>query len=180
MSIIGANDQASDETLRDVIFVSKATPGDDEFVLWLAPRLEEAGYTVFADILTLEPGERWRKTITNTLQTRAIKMLLCCRDATLAADGVIEEIEIATDLVKELGHPKFIIPLRLEPFKKVFGIGGLQYIDFVRGWADGLGKLLDTLKRQKVPPTPIGSSSTRTGRCTDGARRSSSETCRSA
>ena len=146
--------ETSAEARRDVIFISKATPGDDEFVLWLAPKLEEAGYTVFADILTLEPGERWRKTITNTLQTRAIKMLLCCRDATLAADGVIEEIEIATDLVKQLGDPKFIIPLRLEPFKKVFGIGGLQYIDFVRGWADGLGKLLDTLKRQKVPSNP--------------------------
>ena len=56
--------------------------------------------------------------------------------------------------MKELGDPKFIIPLRLEPFKKVFGIGELQYIDFVRGWADGLAKLLDTLKRQKVPCDP--------------------------
>ncbi len=73
---------------RSLIFLSKATPGDDEFALWLAPRLEAAGYTVFADILTLEPGDRWRKEITNTLQKRAIKMLLCCRDATLASDGV--------------------------------------------------------------------------------------------
>lgn len=32
----------------------------------------------------------------------------------------------------------------------VFGIGELQYIDFVRGWADGLGKLLEALKKQKV------------------------------
>ena len=136
---------------RSVVFVSKATPGDDEFVLWLAPRLEAAGYTVFADILTLEPGGRWRKEITNTLQTRAVKMLLCCRDKTLASDGVQEEIGIASDLVKELKDPKFIIPLRLEPFKKVFGIGELQYIDFVRGWAHGLDKLFETLKRQHVP-----------------------------
>ena len=42
---------------RDVIFISKATPGDDEFVLWLGPRLEAAGYTIFADLLTLEPGD---------------------------------------------------------------------------------------------------------------------------
>ncbi len=41
--------------------------------------------------------------------------------------------------------------MRLEPYKKVLGIGELQYIDFVRGWAYGLGKLLDALKRQKVP-----------------------------
>ena len=34
------------------------------------------------------------------------------------------------------------------------GIGEIQYIDFVRGWADGLDKLLDTLKRQRVPCDP--------------------------
>jgi hypothetical protein len=39
---------------RDVIFICKATPGDNEFALWLGPRLEEAGYTVFADLLTPE------------------------------------------------------------------------------------------------------------------------------
>jgi hypothetical protein len=142
---------AGPTTARTVVFISKVTPGDDEFTLWLALRLEAAGYTVFADIVTLEPGDRWRKEITKTLQMRAVKMLLCCRDSTLARENVQEEIGIASDLVKELGDPKFIIPLRLEPYKKVLGIGELQYIDFVRGWAFGLGRLLDTLKRQKVP-----------------------------
>jgi len=136
---------------RDIVFISKATPGDDEFVLWLAPRLEAAGYKVFADILTLEPGDRWRKVITNTLQDRSKKMLLCCRDSTLAKEGVQEEIGIGLDLAKTLPDPKFVIPLRLESYKKVFGIGELQYIDFVRGWAEGLLKLLEALKRQKVP-----------------------------
>jgi type I restriction enzyme S subunit len=37
-------------TTRSVVFISKATPEDDDFVLWLAPRLEAAGYIVFADI----------------------------------------------------------------------------------------------------------------------------------
>jgi hypothetical protein len=136
---------------RDVVFISKATPGDDEFALWLGPRLEEAGYSVFTDLLSLEPGERWRRSITDTLQTRAIKMLLCCRNSTLAKEGVQEEIGIAADLSKELNDAKFIIPLRLEPYKKLFGIGELQYIDFVRGWAEGFDKLLTALRRQKVP-----------------------------
>jgi hypothetical protein len=139
------------QVARNVVFISKATPGDDEFVLWLAPRLEAAGYVVFADILNLEGGTRWRKEVTSTLQIGSIKMLLCCRDSTLASDGVQEEIGIATELAKELKDPKFIIPLRLEPYKKLFGIGELQWVDFVRGWADGLANLLDTLKRQKVP-----------------------------
>jgi hypothetical protein len=118
--------------------------------LWLAPRLEAAGYEVFADILSLDGGTRWRKEITNTLQTRAIKMLLCCSDETLAKDNVQEEVGIALDLVRELGDKKFLIPLRLKPYKKILGIGELQYVDFVRGWAEGLAKLLETLKRQKV------------------------------
>ncbi len=145
---------ANSEKSRDVIFISKATPGDDEFVLWLAPRLEAAGYKVFADIVTLEPGDRWRKQITETLQTRAAKMLLCCQDSTLAKSGVQEEIGIAEDLSKELKDPKFIIPLKLKKYKKVFGIGGLQYIDCEAGWATGLRDLLETLKKQKVPRDP--------------------------
>src|SRR5882724_9473637 len=87
---------------RQIVFISKATPGDDEFVLWLAPRLEASGYKVFADILMLEPGDRWRKELTKTLQDRSAKMLLCCRDSTLAKDGVQEEIGIGLDLVKTL------------------------------------------------------------------------------
>src|SRR6516165_1090832 len=88
---------------RTAVFISKATPGDDEFALWLAPRLEAAGYTVFADVVTLEPGDRWRKEITNTLQTRAAKMLLCCRDATLARDNVQEEIGIGLEFCSDEG-----------------------------------------------------------------------------
>ena len=39
---------------RTKLFISKATPGDDQFALWIAPRLEAAGYEVFADILELD------------------------------------------------------------------------------------------------------------------------------
>ena len=138
---------------RGIVFVSKATPGDDEFALWLAPRLEAAGYSVFADIICLDGGERWRRTLTKTLQDNAIKMLLCCSDETLAREGVQEEIGIATEVARELGDPKFIIPLRLKPYKKIFGIGELQYLDFVGGWANGLGQLLDTLEKEEVPKT---------------------------
>ncbi len=116
---------------REIVFISKATPEDDEFVLWLAPRLEAAGYTVFADILTLEPGDRWRGEITGTLQNKTVKMLLCCRDATLDKIGVQEEISIATDVGKQIGDKRFIIPLRLEVFKKLFGISDLQWVDFL-------------------------------------------------
>jgi len=142
---------------RDTLFISKATPLDNEFALWLAPRLEAAGYKVFCDVVTLTAGDRWRTEITSNLQERAIKMLLVCKDDTLAAPGVLEEIDIATDLVKSLPDPNFIIPLRMKAYKKVFGMGGLQYVNFEPGWAQGLLKLLDQLKRQKVvrSATPV-------------------------
>jgi len=150
MARMGDN-QSGAHMKPDTLFISKATPEDDEFVLWLAPRLEAAGYTVFADILALEPGDRWRRQVTGTLQNKAVKMLLCCRDSTLEKNGVQEEIGIAEDIVKELDDPRFIIPLRLQKFKKVFGIGELQYVDFVGSWASGLRDLLDTLDNQGVP-----------------------------
>jgi hypothetical protein len=136
---------------RQTVFISKATPEDDEFVLWLAPRLEAAGYTVFADILTLEAGDRWRKVVTQTLREQSVKMLLCCKDSTLEKDGVQEEIGIALDVAKAIQDPRFIIPLRLEPYKKLFGIGEIQYINFVGSWSSGLRDLLDTMERQVVP-----------------------------
>lgn len=136
---------------RKTVFISKATPEDDEFVLWLAPKLEAAGYSVFADIQSLKAGDRWRKEVTAALQNNAIKMLLCCRDASLAKDGVQEEIGIALDLSKELNDKRFILPLRLQKYKKIFGIGELQYIDFVGGWANGLYKLFEELNEEGVP-----------------------------
>lgn len=147
----------SQPSSRDIVFISKATPEDDEFVMWLAPKLEAAGYRVFADILNLEAGERWRKTLTKTLQTRAIKMILLCTDIGLDKDGVQEEIGIATDVSREIDDPKFILPIRLKRFKRVFGIGELQYINFEKSWADGLAELLDTLDAQGVPKleTPV-------------------------
>lgn len=136
---------------RTKVFISKATPRDDSFALWLAPRLEAEGYEVFADILRLRPGDTWRLKITSTLQDETVKMLLCCSNETLQRDGVIEEIEIAKDLSRNIPDPNFIVPLRIEPFNKVFGIGSLQYIDFEQSWADGLTKLLTFLKEEAVP-----------------------------
>jgi hypothetical protein len=136
---------------RRVVFISKGTPDDDQFVLWLAPRLEAYGYTVFADILTLQAGDRWRKEITDTLQNKAVKMLLCCSDVTLNKAGVQEEIGIADEVGKALKDKNFTIPLRLSQHKKVFGVGELQRIDFEKSWSKGFADLLDALAKQGVP-----------------------------
>lgn len=148
----------SSENCRKLVFISKGTPDDDDFTLWLAPRLEAAGYEVFADILCLKYGDRWRKVLTDTLYDQACKMLLCCKDSTLSKTGVLEEIDIANRLVRELGDERFIVPMRLERnFRAPFGIAGLQYLDFETSWADGLANLLQHLEEEEVPRTALGS-----------------------
>lgn len=135
----------------DTVFILKSSPIDDEFTLWLAPKLEAEGYRVFADVLTLEPGDRWRREINQALEHRAAKVLLVSRNATLDDASVQDDIDIAIDVAQRRGDKRFIVPLRLESGRKVKGIGDTVAVDFVRGWGEGLMSLLDALRRQKVP-----------------------------
>lgn len=105
------------------MFISETTHEDDDFVLWLAPRLQATRYIVLAGLLSIDPGDRWRREITETLQNKAVQIMLCCLDATLNKAGVQEEISIVSDVVKELKDPRLIISLRLAPFTKELGIG---------------------------------------------------------
>ncbi|MDM9649253.1 toll/interleukin-1 receptor domain-containing protein [Rhizobium sp. S163] len=136
---------------RDTVFIIKSSPVDDEFTLWLAPKLEAEGYQVFADVLTLMPGERWRREITRALRHRAVKVLLLCRDSSLEDTGIHDDLDIALEVGKEIGDQRFVIPLRMETFRKIKGLGDTVPVDFVRNWGEGLLKLVDTLQRQKVP-----------------------------
>lgn len=136
---------------RDVLFILKASPTDDEFALWLAPKLEAEGYQVFADILTLQPGDRWRREVSRAIENRAAKVLLVCRNATADDQAMQDDIDIALDVAKALGDDRFLIQLKLEQGRKIKGLGDAVAVDFVRGWGEGLNTLLDTLKRQRAP-----------------------------
>ena len=95
---------------RTKLFISKATPGDDAFALWLAPRLEAAGYEVFADILELDTGDAWRTKLTTTLQDDAVKMLLCCSNETLRRPGVLQGNRHRARLDETAARPQFHFP----------------------------------------------------------------------
>ena len=136
---------------RDMVFLIKTTPGDDEFTLWLAPKLEAAGYSVYADILTLEPGDRWRRVEDLILQHRTAKALLLVTGNVHNNSQVQDNIDIALEIGKDLGDDRFIIPLRLQSGRKIKGVGDAVVVDFVRGWGEGLTALLKSLQRQKVP-----------------------------
>lgn len=136
---------------RDVIFILGSRPQDDDFILWLGPKLEAQGYSVFSDILTLQPGHRWRKEVSRALEVRAAKVVVVASEVTSRDDQVMDMVDKAIEVAKTVADPKFIIPLRMVNSVRIDGLRDAVPVDFKRGWGEGLEKLVDTLRRQSVP-----------------------------
>ena len=147
---IGGKVESEAETQRDTLFLVGARPDHDHFILWLGPKLEAHGYRVFSEILTLEPGDRWHKEIGVALEHRAAKVLAVAGAATRANDDAMDLIDRAKTLAASFGDTRLIIPLRIEEGAKIDGLRDATPADFARGWAEGLSKLLETLRRQGV------------------------------
>lgn len=139
------------EPSRDILFLLGSRPNDDPFLLWLGPKLEAHGYRVFSDLITLEPGDRWRKEVHRALENRAAKVLIPASPATQRDDGLLDLVDKAADLARTVGDPRFIVPLRMEDGAKIEGLRDAVPVDFSHGWGKGLEKLLAALRSQKVP-----------------------------
>jgi hypothetical protein len=78
---------------RSLVFISHATPQDNEFVLWLGTRLTALGYEVWADILKLRGGQDWTELLEEAIKDRAAKVLLVATPDGLSKKGVQREIK---------------------------------------------------------------------------------------
>jgi hypothetical protein len=137
---------------RHAIFISHATPEDNEFTIWLGAKLTAAGYEVWAHVLRLNGGDDWQRKLEDALRNRACKVLLVANQRAVDKQGVRNEIQIASDVARKIEDKNFIIPLRLGNFDAPFLIAHAQYIDFSRGWAPGLYELFQALENEyKVP-----------------------------
>jgi hypothetical protein len=114
------------------------------------------GYEVWADVMRLHGGIDWARELEAALRHRAVKVLLVCTPSGLEKQGVRNEIEIATQLGRQLQDSSFIIPLRLEAYDAPFRIAQAQYIDFKGGWARGLSELVELLRDKGVPRGQAG------------------------
>ena len=130
---------------RKSIFISHANPEDNAFTIWLGARLTAFGYEVWADVLQLRGGHDWQRRLEDVIRNQARKVLVVGTNVGMEKQGVRNEIQIAHSVGRELGDREFIIPLRLSSFHVPFLIAHAQYIDFEKGWADGLTELIDTL-----------------------------------
>jgi len=106
--------------------------------------------------MQLRGGADWSRELEEALRKRAIKMLLVCTPTGLDKQGVRNEIEIGTELARELKDREFVIPLRLAPYKAPFRIVQAQYIDFSKSWAAGLAELVDLLTNVHKVPLHLG------------------------
>jgi hypothetical protein len=139
---------------RDAIFISHATPEDNAFTLWLGGRLTALGYTVFADILRLKGGDDWERILEDAIRNKAKRFLLVATEGGVQKQGVRNEITIAVETAKRIKEDGFIVPLRLSAFAAPLQIAHAQYINFEKGWTDGLAELLPLLEDADIPRNP--------------------------
>lgn len=149
------------DPVRDVVFISHATPEDNEFVKWLGARLIGLGYNVWADVFELKGGTPFWNSIEEAITTRAFKVIFVASTASVKPDrkGVRDELAAADITGRRLKDPAFVVPVRLD--KVDFGSFPIQLLqlnalDFSSGWGGMLLTLVETLEKAKVPVDPAG------------------------
>jgi hypothetical protein len=99
--------------MRTKIFISHATPDDNDFTRWLALKLINLGYEVWCDILELPKGTDFWKNIEQEIRQHTIKFLIVLTKTSNQRPGVLNEIA-ALKVKKQLNDETFIIPLVID------------------------------------------------------------------
>ena len=137
---------------RESIFISHATPEDNDFVRWLGARLELAGYSVWHDLGRLKGGDYFWDKIEAAIRNESFRFLAVVSTVAVNKQGVKDEWGLAQTIEKSL--PGFVIPLRLDEYDfslLPISIHRKNVIDFASGWHGGLASLLDTLADANAP-----------------------------
>lgn len=139
---------------RDLVFVSHANPEDNSSALWLTSKLSLAGYHVWSDVTGLFGGEIIWDDIEEAIRNHTAKFIIMVSRNSQNANGVLDEVNLAVTVERNLGLSRFVIPIRLDdlPFDEFrANIARKNAVDFSQNWAVGLEQLLERLERDKVP-----------------------------
>lgn len=134
------------------IFLSHATPQDNDVVRWLAAKLELAGYQVWHDLERLKGGDVFWDKIERAIREESFRMVAVVSNIAIQKPNVQNEWEAG--LIVEKGAPGFVIPITVGGFdfdKLPIRLVRKNAIDFGGGWHEGLLKLLDTLADARAP-----------------------------
>ncbi len=138
---------------RPLVFISHATPEDNEFTLWLSSRLSLAGYSVWSDVTELLGGEKWWDDIDEAISKHTAKFILVITQTAIKKPGVIKELELALNAEKENNIERFIIPIIIDDtnFEGLpYDLSERNIISFQDGWGEGLSKLNKRLVKDNV------------------------------
>lgn len=141
-------------TARNMLFISHATPENNEVARWLALRLAAEGYPVWCDLTKLLGGEPFWKEIETAIRDRTCKFIFLLSKESNEKQGTRDELEVASTVRKLVDDDRFIIPLRVDDMdfsKANIRIHGLNIIDFTANWMVGFQKLVERLQDDKVP-----------------------------
>jgi hypothetical protein len=154
--ISGEAAQRETPITKTAIFISHATPQDNDVVRWLGARLELAGYEVWFDLERLKGGDTFWEKIEKAIREESFRMLAIVSEIAIQKPNVQNEWEAG--LVVEKSMPGFVIPITIGGFN--FDNLPIRFvrknaIDFTPGWHQGLLKLLDTLEDTNAPRRSI-------------------------
>jgi hypothetical protein len=140
--------------MRDKIFISHASPEDNEFARWLTLRLVTEGYPVWCDLVKLQGGEDFWRDIEHAIRERTIKFIYVLSRVSNVKEGPLQEIAVAKAVAREEKFHNFIIPVHIDNLghnEMNIEIKRLTTISFENGWAKGLEQLLKKLEEEAVP-----------------------------
>lgn len=160
----GADRLVATPLKRRVIFVSHATPDDNEFVGWISAKLMLAGYEVWTDISRLQGGDTFWGDIEDTIRNTAAKVVVVNSKHTKAKKGIRKEVYLSLKIGETLKRHRFVIPVRIDdtPFEETFiELVDIQAIDCRQDWLKGLTSLLAIFQRDGVPRRESTISNTR-------------------
>ncbi len=166
-SINDTRNFAAPSSQRNVIFISHATPEDNDFTIWLASRLQADGYEVWIDKQALLGGEHFWQEIDQTIRNNAIKFLLVyseniCfqKQPGVLKSGIEKEKSLAESIATANGYQDFIILLNIDnsAYNLFIGADTLNQIPFYENWAGGYAQLLKKFKKDELEPSnlPVG------------------------
>lgn len=139
---------------REVVFISHANPEDNDFVLWLAAKLSVAGYDVWVDLMELRGGDVFWEKIEDAIREKASRVIFVQSHASLMKPNVLNEVDLALNVERQLGGSGFVIPVKIDDSKfdrTYIGLRRRHIIDFQRNWALGLAQLIEKFEDDGVP-----------------------------
>lgn len=145
---------------REAIFISHATPEDNDFVRWLGSKLQLAGYEVWHDLARLKGGDYFWDKIEAAIRNESFRFVAVVSNVSVSKQGVKDEWAVAGTVERSV--PGFVIPVRIDdiPYADVpISLHRKNLIDFSGSWHRGLTALVDALDEAQVPkahkPDPL-------------------------